>query len=471
MIKKVLNMISIVFFMFLFACGSGSSDSENVANENTLPAQNTTPSENVEPDSPLDVTASFTMEQTLSDGAQRSTLAFAGLGMVTGNLGAQSFFPPGKVADYWGFQYLRDNDPDSMGHNTSFLTRIANNMLYILDDSQLEILVQLAKSQVDQINTYAYQRYPLMQAFRRLMEGDLPAGTSGLNLDAIKLASKELYELDGVISFDRAIVFAEIYRGMTAEQLGYLDAMKGQGWNSWPDIDETLVKERTRGLTHDESVAVMTYAGDLFSWYAGSLVADSYFCPERQGTYFGSFYIKDAPAIGVEGYSINEELTATAGSALIDTSKGYVTAEQADKISSLVDMQRSNLYSGDNNIAQVRVDISTALRSLISLVEPTDEFKAEILAQVLQKSGLYGELDGENNYYYAKVFTEFNSSLTREQMEKLMLLRKSIMSGVYNDGTLFDFSVSNTLFLYSGEITDLTVVDWYIADSEYLFSP
>jgi hypothetical protein len=42
----------------------------------------------------------------------------------------------------------------------------------------------------------------------------------------------------------------------------------------------------------------IAYAGDLFSWYAGSLDADVYFCPERHGTYFGSFYIKDAPAIG-----------------------------------------------------------------------------------------------------------------------------------------------------------------------------
>ena len=25
------------------------------------------------------------------------------------------------------------------------------------------------------------------------------------------------------------------------------------------------------------------------SWYAGSVTADVYFCPERQGTYFGSF--------------------------------------------------------------------------------------------------------------------------------------------------------------------------------------
>jgi hypothetical protein len=43
------------------------------------------------------------MEQTLSDQAQLTTIAFDGLSFLTGNLGSDSFFPPGKVADYWGF--------------------------------------------------------------------------------------------------------------------------------------------------------------------------------------------------------------------------------------------------------------------------------------------------------------------------------------------------------------------------------
>jgi hypothetical protein len=132
----------------------------------------------------------FTMAQTLSDGAQRTTLAFSGLAMMTGNLEAQSFFPPGKVADYTGFQYLRDNDPDNMGHNTSFLTRVANNVIYILSDSQFNQLKALAVAQQDQINLYGYKRFALMKAFRRLLEGDIPSGSSGLNLNAVKQASR-----------------------------------------------------------------------------------------------------------------------------------------------------------------------------------------------------------------------------------------------------------------------------------------
>ena len=71
----------------------------------------------------------------------------------------------------------------------------------------------------------------------------------------------------------------------------------------------------------------MTYASDMFSWYAGSLDADVYFCPERHGTYYGGFYIKDAPAVGHEGYSISEQLTATAGAALCDSLEGICHAE------------------------------------------------------------------------------------------------------------------------------------------------
>ena len=242
--------------------------------------------------------APYNIDQALSDGAQSTTLAFSGFGMMTGNLGAQSFFPPGKVADYWGFQYLRDNDADGMGHNTSFLTRVACNVLYVLNDAQLAMLKDLAAKQVSNINLYAWKRYPLMKAFRRLLDGNLPAGKTGLSPDAVKAASRELYLIDGQLSYERAVVFANIYRSLTTDQKTYLGAMAGKSYASWPAKTEDDVRARTQGLTHDEVVAVMTYAGDLYSWYAGSVTSDVYFCPERHGTYFGSFYIKDARRSG-----------------------------------------------------------------------------------------------------------------------------------------------------------------------------
>ncbi len=408
----------------------------------------------------------FTMAQTLTDGAQRTTLAFSGLAMITGNLGAQSFFPPGKVADYTGFQYLRDNDPDNMGHNTSFLTRIANNVIYVLDDAQFAKLKALALAQQADIDLYGYKRFPLMKAFRRLLDGDIPTGSSGLNLNAVKKASRDLYLVDGQVSFDRAALYASILRSLAPAQASYLDAMKGKGWSSWPNVTDEQVRARLSGLPQGTGVAVMTYASDLFSWYAGSVDADVYFCPERHGTYYGGFYIKDAPAVGHEGYGIDEQLTATAGRALSDASAGYVTSAQATLMSSLVDAQRGNLYASTTaNIVDIRTAIATLLRSLL---DPATDATA-VRARVLDLSALYGELDGANNHAYATVFARVNASLTSEQRVQLAALRKSIMSGTYADGTTFDFSAASTSYLYSEPITNPAVLAPYIGNTDYLF--
>jgi hypothetical protein len=408
----------------------------------------------------------YNMTLTLSDLAQETTLGFDGLAIMTGNLDAQSFFPPGKVADYTGFQYLRDNDPDNMGHNTSFLTRIANDVISILDDSQFDQLKTLAATQLDQVNLYGYKRYPLMQAFRRLTDGDVPSDTNGLSLAAVKQASHDLYLIDGQIAFDRAALYASIYQSMTPTQLAYLAAMKGKGFNSWPDVPDQQIAGRMAGLPQGTATLVMTYASDIFSWYAGSLTADVYFCPERHGTYYGGFYIKDAPAVGHEGYSISEQLTNTAGSALSDSSLGYVTADQAAWMASLVNAQRNNLYAGATNIVETRTQIATLLRSLLTSTASS----AAVKAQVLALSGTYGELDGEDNFLYATVFAHVYSTMTSGQKVQLEGLRKSILSGTYADGTAYDYSTCTTPFLYSDPITTPAVLQPYIADTDYLFA-
>ncbi len=306
-----------------------------------------------------------------------------------------------------------------------------------------------------------------MQAFRRLIDGDLPSGASGLSLDAVRQASRGLYVIDGQLAFDRALLYATILGSMSPAQKAYLDAMKGKGWKSWPDVTDAQIQARMSTLPQGTAVAVMTYAGDLFSWYAGSIDADIYFCPERHGTYYGSFYMKDAPAVGHEGYSIDETLTATAGSALSDSSKGYVTSDQAAAISSLVDTQRANLYASSTaSIVGIRTQIATLLRGLLVSTASADSVKA----QVLSLSGTYGERDGENNYWYATTFAQVYGTLTDAQKVKLTALRKSILSGTYSDGTPFDFTVCLTPFLYSDVITDTSVLAFYIGNTDYLFS-
>jgi hypothetical protein len=379
---------------------------------------------------------SFTIEQTLSDEAQKMTIAFDGLAFLTGNLGADSFFPPGKVADFWGFQYLRDNDPSEMGHNTDFLTKASLNMLNVLSTSQKTQLIALAKSQVDSINEYGYKRFVLMTAFRRLLVGDLPAGTNGLDEEAIRAFSSELYRLDGEISLERAQVMGNIRFNLNAEQEAYLANMVGKGMTSWPDVGEPA---DLRSLSHDEKVAVMTYAGDLFSWYAGSLEADVYFCPERQGTYFGSFYMKDAPSVGNPGYNIGTNITADMGKAFI----AALTAEQAQLITGLVDTQRPYLYS----IVDVRTQISTELRKFMT-GETSDSMT------VLSLMETYGELDGSIVYNFASNFVKIGQTLSDAQKTQMLDLRHQTLGdftpiAAYLYATPIDFPVvPNTDFLF-----------------------
>ena len=419
----------------------------------------------------------YNMALTLSDGAQQTTLAFDGRAMVTGNREAQSFFPPGKVADYTGFQYLRDNTPNGLGHNTDFMTYAANNILYILNDAQLAQLKALAVAQQNDINAYGLQRYSLMKAFRRLIDGDLPAGASGLNQDAVALASSRLYLIDGQIAFDRASLYSSIYASMAGgtpcnsdpgtTQLACLDAMKA-GFSSWPvltDAQVASINARMSGLENGVVVAMMTYAGDILSWYVGNLDADVYFCPERHGTYYGGFYVKDGPAVGVPGYQISTTLTATAGLALSDPAQNDVTATQAASMDTLVDLQRDNLYAGSSNIVQLRTGIATLLRSLRTSTSSATLIRDRVLAL----SAIYGQLDGQDNWNYATVFAQVWSTLSSAQKDQLAALRQSLLSGRYQDGTPFDFTTCTTFYLYSGNIMDTSQLYPLIADTDYLF--
>ena len=380
----------------------------------------------------------FTLEQTLSDGAQRNTIAFDGLAFFTGSIGADSFFPPGKVADFWGFQYLRDNDPSEKGHNTDFLTKAALNMLHVLNEDQINQLILLARTQVPSINQYAYDRFVLMKAFRRLLDKDLPMGYTSLNMEAVQNYSANLYMLDGKISYERAKVMGNILRALDSDQRVYLDSLVGKGMTDWPDVEQPEV---LRGMIKDEKVAVMTYSGDLFSWYAGSLAADVYFCPERQGTYFGSFYLKDAPAVGNTDYTIGSNITQDYGNYFLET----LAADVADSVRSLVNIQKPFLQE----IVNKREDVSVLLREFISGETPDSLEVIDLMRQ-------YGELDGRIIYYYADCFAKVYETLDESQIEQLQTYRTELIGDLNPTGaflyaqTIELPEIPNTDFLFSG---------------------
>ncbi|MCE5240487.1 hypothetical protein LLH23_18665 [bacterium] len=377
----------------------------------------------------------YGLAQTLSEQGQLHTVAFSGFAFLTGNLGADSFFPPGKVADWWGFQYLRDNDPSHLGHNTDFLTKAAYNMLYVLTSEQRAQLVALAQQQVRPINDYALARFPLMQAFRRQLTRDLPQGSAGLNKPAVLAYSADLYRRDGEMSLQRAEVMGGILHGLTAQQRAYLDKLKGTGMATWPSIPEPMDR---RTMPHDVHVAVMTYAGDMFSWYMGSLEADVYFCPERQGTYFGGFYLKDAPAMGNPNYTISDHLTGDVGAVMLSK----LSPEQAQAITGLVPAQAPLLQE----IVNTRRAIATQLRRTIA-GDAADQ------AEVLALSEKYGRLDGEIIYGDAMAFAQVGQSLSAQQQADLAALRRQIGVGVPQGAFIYSTPVqmpdiANTDFLF-----------------------
>ena len=378
----------------------------------------------------------YSLEQAVSDNAQLHTIAFDGLAFLTGDFALDTFLPPGKVSDYFGFQYMRDIDAKVGGHNTSFLTRIANNMLSILSKEQKTQLLALGQEQEKEISEFALKRIPLIKAFRRNLEGDIPSGSQGLSKSAVMNYSADLYELDGLIAYQRAKVMGKIIRSLSDRQKTALAKLVFGDSRTWPDLPEQLDK---RSMPHALNVAMMTYASEMFAWYAGSLEADTYFCPERHGMYFGGFGMKTAPAMGKQNYSISTSLTGDSGQAFL----AALTDAQRRQITDLIDLQRKDLAE----IITIRRSISSELRRF-QKGESADKDK------VIALSKRYGELDGELAYLYATAFGQVGKSLSSQQKEQLASLRTTNPNDpkgpfLYSDPIAMPV-IENTDFLFGG---------------------
>ncbi len=344
----------------------------------------------------------YTLDQAISDQAQRSTIAFDGLAFLTGTLGADTFFPPGKTADYFGFQYMRDIDQAHNGHKSLFLTRAAMNMLSILDDAQKTKLIALAKEQAPLFENYAYSRFPLMQAFRT----NLMAGSSGLRSANVQAYSAKMYATDAEISYRRAVVSGEIIQSFRDAQKQKLAKLSFSNSNSWSDLPEDEQLKQSMG--HMEYVLVMTYASELFSWYKGNVDGDVYFCPERHGAYFGSFYLKDFPMMQQVGSTVDVNITQDAGQEFLK----ILDSNQQKLITGIVDEQRIALAE----IVKLRGSIAMELRKSMRGEEINKKSLQELVNQ-------YGQQDGELSALYAQRFAEVNHTLTTTQRKAMMKLR------------------------------------------------
>jgi Spy/CpxP family protein refolding chaperone len=349
----------------------------------------------------------YNIDQAISDHAQLTTIAFSGLAFVSGDFSASTFLPPGKVCDFFGFQYLRDIDATNAGHNPKFLGRIAANVFHILTPDQLSLFSQLASEQAPLYDQIARDRWPLIKAFHRNLDADLPPGSKGLNHDAVQAHLADLFTRDADLAYRRAQTYGQVIATLTPDQKSALAKLKFGDFRTWPELSEQPY-HLPREAGHMANVLYMTYASEFFSWYAGSVDADVYFCPERHGTYFGGFYMKDAPAMGKRDYNIPTSLTGDSGDAFLS----LLTPDQRRHITAIPDLQRNWM----TEIVSVRRDISTQLRTFIT--GQTPDRKA-----IDQLGSRYGQLDAELSYTYATAFASVGRSLTPAQKEKIHALR------------------------------------------------
>ncbi len=351
----------------------------------------------------------YSLQQAMSDRAQLHTIAFSGLAFLTGDFAADTFLPPGKVSDYFGFQYLRDVDAVQGGHSPAFLTRIAFATLAILSPAQRAELIEAARAQQADVRRFALLRLPLIKAFRQSLERSGPAAKAPLSRSAVLQHSAALYELDGRIAWARAEAMARVIRSFSPAQREQFARLKFGDSRSWPEVRDLPEPPERRSLPHDLDVALMTHASELFAWQGGSLDADTYFCPERHAMYFGGFGLKTAPALGKQDFAISTALTGDSGADFLT----LLTPAQRALIEALPEQQRPALQE----IAALRRQIATELRRFLACERPDP-------ARVQALSRRYGELDGELAYRYAQAFAQVGQSLSPEQRRTLQALRE-----------------------------------------------
>jgi hypothetical protein len=223
----------------------------------------------------------------------------------------------------------------------------------------------------------------------------------------VKAYVGKLFAFDAQLSIRRGEVLAAVALSLSNEQKGAFSKMKFGDFNSWKELTEKPHLDRSKPKLYN--VAYMTYGSEFFSWYAGNIEADTYICPERQGTYFGGFFMKDIEAMSKRDFDISTAITGNSGEAFLND---VCTKEQRQHIMNVLEAQRPLL----KEVIEVRRAFSTELRKLLAGKNPDQN-------KLLELGKRYGELDGELSWNYATAFSKVNKTLTQKQREQLKKLR------------------------------------------------
>jgi hypothetical protein len=293
----------------------------------------------------------------------------------------------------------------------------------LLTDAQRRAFQEEARAEAVQLEAIARMRFPLVAAFHAEITGDLPKGCRGLDHAAVQDYGADLFERDARLAWGRARAFAAVARSLSAGQKHALSLWKFGDFRTWPEVGPEAFRQLyPRAGSRLEGVACMTLASEFFSWVAGSLEADAYFCPERHGTYFGGFYMKDMPAMGKRDFDLPAALTGDVGEAFLDV----LEPAQRARLAAVIDQQRAPLQG----VVDTRRAIAARLRGFLGGEGPSE-------AELRALGRRYGRLDAELACLYADAFRDLRRTLDGSQTARLQAIRGPFKG---EDGTAFLFS-------------------------------
>lgn len=395
---------------------------------------------------PYDATMWAGLNQSLSSGAQTATIAFANFAWATGDLCADTFLPPGKVADIYGFQYVRDGTADGLGHNSGFANVVSAIVLNNLTSSQLDILKSLADAEVDLLNATVLSRQPFQYAMRRYL------GDPTLQLDMTKVieAMAHIYDLDANLTLLRGEYYGQVFRTLTQAQIDYWETFYDYNIWTFPNSQELIdnIHVILQGLDNSKSVEVQTFATDLFVQATQPLYADVYWAPERVSDFWGAFYLKDISVVGVANYTIDENATKDGGELFMDVAG----ADAKTMIKGITALETPYLYDW----VTVRTIVATELRKY----HTHNNINQSLVRDYMHLHGMY---DGIISYYYAVNFTSITRALTSEQMATLQANRSpawNVTICALQDGAFF-FAEETLSTAYIGD----PPLDLFISES------
>ena len=123
------------------------------------------------------------------------------------------------------------------GHNPMFLDRVAGNVLQVLTGEQRALFEKAAQQEAVELRALAEKRLPLIKAFCRQLDGDIPAGSQGLNMAAVIKYVSDIFAADAEVSWRRAQVFGQLASTLSTQQKECLAKMKFGDFNTWPAVD------------------------------------------------------------------------------------------------------------------------------------------------------------------------------------------------------------------------------------------